>query len=100
MSGSMGTFDKFADNANVKVVSIDPKCAISFFSEQILSSNEFQNIQPKSQEELTIIIQMMIKITLWLTPCSRFLILSKNCLKLFANSCDGSHGEQFPESGV
>ena len=37
MSGSMGTFDKFADNANVKVVSIDPNCAISFFLEQILS---------------------------------------------------------------
>ena len=35
MSGSLGTFDKFADNANVKVVSIDPNCAISFFRANI-----------------------------------------------------------------
>lgn len=35
MSGSMGTFDKFADNANVKVVSIYPNCAIPFFGANI-----------------------------------------------------------------
>ena len=61
-TGSLGTFEKFADNANVKVVSINCILIIVIVF-PFLGKNYQDKINFNIQEELTISIQRMIRKT-------------------------------------